>query len=436
MASVTSTSRVVTAMLLNATPSSEEEKYVFIDYNQRIAVSALTLLISVFGLVGNLLVLFAVSLSRKLQTKVNVFVVNLCIADCIICCVLPFNVVAMLSKKGWPLSPHMCAAAAGFLWIALGVGTVTLALIAFNRYYVIKKYNFDKAYSSKRITCMVVFSWLYPSLLILIATNAGLGRLGYSIKYKACLQDSTHPLSEYLSLYAGITVFLPSLVIIIFCYVMIFVHVRKHHRHLIRIFIIGDGNRNESFQDTVVSVVETPVTPRTPTQVHFRYPPEPQKADGDISDVKENLSSSGPPPVPFDDLPSPTTPANPITPSTPATNGADVDGEVRPHRTKSVSEELSHTVSRRQADITRNVFYVVCAFLICLTPYGIAILLPNSEPGVPWVMLLLQFNTCVNPVIYALKHPTFRDVIPRILRCDFSNIPAKSAWLKKLLRIN
>nr|XP_054768048.1 muscarinic acetylcholine receptor M2-like [Lytechinus pictus] len=435
MVSTTSTSNAVTAMLVNVTPSSKEGGYVFTDYNQRIGVASLTILISIFGLVGNSLVLFAVSLSRKLQTKVNVFVVNLCVADSIICFVLPFNVVAMLSRQGWPLSPHLCSASAGFLWIALGAGTVTLALIAFNRYYVIKKYDFDTAYTSKKIAFMVVFSWMYPTVLTLIATNVGLGRLGYSEKYKACLQDSTHPLSEYLSLLAGITVFVPSLVVIIFCYVMIFVHVRKHHRHLIRIFIIGDGNRNESFHH---SDVENPVTPRTPAQhthVQFQFPPDSPRATDDPSDVRENLSSSSPSPD-TDCLSNPITPI-PTSPSSPIANGTVVEPEDGGrNRTKSVSEELSLSVSRRQADITRNVFYVVCAFLICLTPYGIAILLPNSEPGIPWVMLLLQFNTCVNPVIYALKHPTFRDVIPRILRCDFNSIPAKSAWLKKLLGLN
>ncbi|XP_071498250.1 beta-3 adrenergic receptor-like [Diadema antillarum] len=426
------TAAAVTAMKLNAsqtTPQLQKDEYEFYDYRQRIAVATFSILISVFGILGNSLVLFAVSLSKKLQNKVNVFVVNLSVADTMICCVLPFNVVALLSREGWPQSHSqhlLCSAASGFLWIGLGCGTITLALIAFNRYYVIKHNDFGTAYTSRRIAVMIIFSWLYPAILMNVVTQAGLGRLGYSQKYKSCLQDSTHQYSEYLSLFAGITVFLPSLLIIFFCYTMIFIHVRKHHRHLIRIFIIGGaaaegGARNVSVCENSANY---PSTPRSRDNVHFTFPPDNRPNPDAQSEGVDRPAS-------LLECDTPASAAPSLTPSCPRTPVQAEDG-LGP-RTKSVSEELSHSVSRRQADITRNVFYVVLAFLICLAPYGVAILLPNSEPGIPWVMLLLQFNTCVNPVIYALKHPTFREVIPRILRCDFSNIPAKSQWLKKLL---
>ncbi|XP_022091517.1 beta-4C adrenergic receptor-like [Acanthaster planci] len=101
--------------------------------------------------------------------------------------------------------------------------------------------------------------------------------------------------------------------------------------------------------------------------------------------------------------------------------------------TQPVRRESSHrqNISRRQVEITKNLFYVVCAFILCITPYCAALVIPRSEPFIPWAGAIILANSCINPAIYATKHPYFKQVIGAIVRCRLSAIPEPSSCLKK-----
>ncbi|XP_033632125.1 beta-1 adrenergic receptor-like [Asterias rubens] len=100
--------------------------------------------------------------------------------------------------------------------------------------------------------------------------------------------------------------------------------------------------------------------------------------------------------------------------------------------THPVRRESSHrqSISRRQVEITKNLFYVVCAFFLCITPYCAALVIPKSEPFIPWAGAIILLNSCINPVIYATKHPYFKQVIKAILCCKLSSIPEPSSCLR------
>ncbi|XP_022096849.1 alpha-1A adrenergic receptor-like [Acanthaster planci] len=79
-----------------------------------------------------------------------------------------------------------------------------------------------------------------------------------------------------------------------------------------------------------------------------------------------------------------------------------------------------------QIEVTKNLFYVVCAFLICTAPCCISLLLGKSGLRLyPIGVTLLCCNSCVNPIIYAAKHPQFRLVMKSIILCRFSDIPER-----------
>ncbi|XP_072041865.1 melatonin receptor type 1A-like [Amphiura filiformis] len=85
------------------------------------------------------------------------------------------------------------------------------------------------------------------------------------------------------------------------------------------------------------------------------------------------------------------------------------------------SKEVTSRLKHRQVQITRNMFYVVCAFFFCITPYGISLVVDSSDPAVPYVATLLLMNSCINPLIYA-KHPLFRNVYGKILTCMWKEV--------------
>lgn len=91
-------------------------------------------------------------------------------------------------------------------------------------------------------------------------------------------------------------------------------------------------------------------------------------------------------------------------------------------------------LNRRQIKITKNLFVVVCAYVICVSQYAVFLIIPVFERLLPYSAVLITFSHAVNPLIYALKHPTFKVVIRPMLMCQFSKIPGPSKFLKFILR--
>ena len=105
----------------------------------------------------------------------------------------------------------------------------------------------------------------------------------------------------------------------------------------------------------------------------------------------------------------------------------------RSRRTKS-----KPTVPRRKRElqITKNMFYIVVAFLTCFSPYLIClIILDYDNPILIWTQLLVSVNGCLNPLIYATKHPKFKMLFGLILRCKWKDVPSPTNVLKLFCNI-
>ncbi|XP_071803835.1 melatonin receptor type 1A-like [Asterias amurensis] len=89
-------------------------------------------------------------------------------------------------------------------------------------------------------------------------------------------------------------------------------------------------------------------------------------------------------------------------------------------------------LNRQQLEITKNLFMAVCAFFICITPYSVALFIPNNDRFLLFGGVVFLCNSCVNPIIYAAKHPQFKKVLRLMLRCKYSEIEEPSDALKKL----
>ncbi|XP_011677645.2 G-protein coupled receptor moody-like [Strongylocentrotus purpuratus] len=91
--------------------------------------------------------------------------------------------------------------------------------------------------------------------------------------------------------------------------------------------------------------------------------------------------------------------------------------------------------SKMQIDITKNMAVVIVAFFLCLLPYSCSTYLYKPEICASlFFFVLLTLSTCLNPMIYAVKHPTFKKVFKCMVYFRFHDIPRPSAWLKNILR--
>ena len=95
---------------------------------------------------------------------------------------------------------------------------------------------------------------------------------------------------------------------------------------------------------------------------------------------------------------------------------------------------IEQITRRANNTITKNMFLVFLAFLICFVPTVVTQLIdePFFKPGVPYAIAFLLINACVNPVIYGVKHPYFNNVFKCLLTCRWKDIPEQSDAFKKL----
>ncbi|GFO06596.1 octopamine receptor 1 [Plakobranchus ocellatus] len=139
--------------------------------DQRIAVgdvlSSLLLASVLFMvLVGNCLVVAAVSTSRKLRTVTNVFIVNLACADLLLgVFVLPFSAVLEV-KDEWVFGNIWCQ-----VWLAVDVWLCTasilnLCCISLDRYLAITRpIRYPSLMSARRAKTLVVCVWIFSFLI-------------------------------------------------------------------------------------------------------------------------------------------------------------------------------------------------------------------------------------------------------------------------------
>lgn len=320
--------------------------YQFDDPVQRLIVATITATASIVGLIGNSLVVVAIIFSKKLQTKTNVFVTNLAIADLVTCSLLPFQVVALLVDP-WPLSNPLCTAVGMLTWICLWTSNVTLALIAYNRYNIVlkKRDEYEEIYTKWKMALWINFSWVLPTSLVTIPPAFDFGAMGYSTRYKVCTADTSHPKSDWYALLSSVTIQVPCLFVIIVSYTLLFRHVKRHNQHMLELFTADAEN-------------------------------------GKVS---------------------------------------------------SAAISMQRHLFKRQHQITKNLFVVVCSFMFCVMPFGIACLIPPSYPVIPWVSVLVLVNSCINPIIYGLKHPQFNEVFRPLICCRLRKIPQPSKVLASIV---
>ena len=81
--------------------------------------------------------------------------------------------------------------------------------------------------------------------------------------------------------------------------------------------------------------------------------------------------------------------------------------------------ELRQKLFKRTIILSKNLFFVLCAFFVCLTPYVFNLVIsgPISDELLPYTGAILCVNSCLNPIIYSAKHPDFQQSFKEILCC-------------------
>ncbi|KAK1805854.1 hypothetical protein P4O66_012905 [Electrophorus voltai] len=112
--------------------------------------SLLILMVIIPTIGGNILVILAVSLERRLQNATNYFLMSLAVADLLVgLLVMPIALITVLFNSGWPLPEFLCP-----IWLFLDVlfstaSIMHLCAISLDRYIAIKKPIQHSQYKSR-----------------------------------------------------------------------------------------------------------------------------------------------------------------------------------------------------------------------------------------------------------------------------------------------
>lgn len=364
----------------------------FTDYKQRAIVAAIFFLVFVTGTIGNSLTILSVLLTKKLQNATNTLVINLAISDLIACLFIPWTIFGLLYEgETFPNKlTVICAVAGGVLFVSVGTSFWTLAAIALNRLILITypKHTYNKIFGKKTIFLWIVLIWAIPCSFTLIPPLVGVGALGFNPKYKTCSDISAgyheNGSQTYDFIQAG-GVFPIPLVILVVSYTRIIYFVRSHSKKFVTREIVMPQKRE----------------PPTQSEVFTEIPPS-------SSDTADNAYNGRTRKISV---------AVSVESMTQLDTSKDATVFRKPKR-----------MSRRELQVTKNLFIIFCAFIICLLPYSVVLVVDTSDPVTPYAAALLLLNSCINPIIYATRFPNFKMIFKLILKCQWHAIPEPS-WL-------
>ncbi|XP_054774039.2 melatonin receptor type 1A-like [Lytechinus pictus] len=369
----------ITAMDINQTELHD------VNYAGRVIISIYFILVAIFGFFGNLIILVVLVKIPKMRSHTNIFIGSLAVSDLTTCLMLPFLAAGILSKTGWPMPNWMCIINAIVRFTSQGSSVWNLVAIAVNRLVLVTMSArlYRVLYQTSTIIVNIAFVWLFPLSCVIIPYLTGDIVIGFDKGPNICsdtdFDSNGNPAHTFVYIQGLVLSCIP-LVIVVVCYIRIYVFVRLHIRR-----------QNKTATSMMSMVARRPTRPEPSSMTSSELKTESETNDGKTAKKSQigGLKS----------------------------------------RLKKIS--LRRNYSQLESRITKNCFYVFLGFLICIIPYGICILADIGFDGAPLAMIFLVSSTCLNPIIYGTKHPLFKSAMWNILTARFSrdsNIPDASAF--------
>ncbi|XP_033102239.1 melatonin receptor type 1B-like [Anneissia japonica] len=355
------------------------------------------IIISIVGLFGNLLTIIAILRTNKLRITANYFLVNLAIADVVICTfVCPFYLLALFHRK-WPLADRFCAAIGGISCIVLAASVLSLLAISINRYFcIVKNKLYAKYYSTQRTIWHCVIVWI-ASVISISPTLGGLGEFGFNEHILVCGYKITYE-SWKCQIATMIIIFIVSTSTILFCYYNIWKEV------------YNSSNRTKRKASTVSQISLSGSTSDIYNKKH--------SLTGTINDNNRKLSLSGT----INDN-------NRKLGFSGTTNdnrklslaGTINDNNRKLGKLRSQLSMMKLVPRTRDIQVAKTSLIVLLTFMICWTPTVIQVVFDRNFKTPDGVVQAFAFlalaNSSINPFIYAWRNRHFRKAYKRIITC-------------------
>ncbi|XP_050729446.1 5-hydroxytryptamine receptor-like [Eriocheir sinensis] len=386
--------------------------------------------------IGNVFVIAAILLERNLQQVANFLIVSLAVADLMVAClVMPLGAVYEISRE-WILGPELCD-----MWTSSDVLCCTasilhLVAIALDRYWAVTQVDYIHSRNGTRIGLMILMVWL-TAVVVSIAPLFGWKDPDFLVRvneHKKCLvsQDLAY------QVFATMATFYVPLTAILILYWKIFQAARKRiHKSKFggkeakQKKNINKGKNKGAKEPTTAATTTAPTAPAAAASGTSGAPPSAAGGSGGAAgggDHKTTIRPNGV--ADHQQTTAFTTVASGASPDKSSNNGAlsvcshvsEVSRlEMLPKEApkKSKKETLE---AKREKKAAKTLAIITGAFVICWLPFFVTALLMPICPACYFSDVMFSiflwlgyFNSTLNPIIYTIFSPEFREAFKRIL---------------------
>ncbi|XP_068460249.1 5-hydroxytryptamine receptor 2B [Clinocottus analis] len=345
---------------------------------------------------GNILVILAVSLERKLQNATNYFLMSLAVADLLVgLLVMPIALVTVLYDSDWPLPEPLCP-----IWLFLDVlfstaSIMHLCAISLDRYIAIKKPIQHSQYKSRaKAMVKIALVWLISICIAIPIPIKGLknshlpNNITFNSNHTCMLKTDTF--QEFI-MFGSLAAFFIPLTIMMVIYLLTVQVLRK------KVYLLRSKVTQRLSSPTVSTVFqrEQTVTPLQAEQVH--------NLDSRLPRMQEQTYAD-------------------------ATHSPTRD-EISFRRMSTMGKKSMQTLSNEQR-ASKVLGIVFLLFVVMWCPFFItnitSVLCTSCDVHViarlmeifVWVGYL---SSGINPLVYTLFNQTFRRAFTRYMTCNYKS---------------
>ncbi|XP_058798710.1 5-hydroxytryptamine receptor isoform X1 [Phymastichus coffea] len=368
--------------------------------------------------IGNVFVIVAIYIERNLQSVANYLIISLAVADLLVALlVMPLGAVYEIYSR-WSLGPRLCD-----MWTISDVLCCTasilhLVAIAVDRYWAVTDLNYIQARNPRRIGFLIAAVWIV-ALGVSLAPQLGWKDPGYldRIAEGRCLisQDPAY------QIFATCATFYLPLLVILFLYWRIFQAARRRIRKRPGTTIQPPRERRG-----ILRLVRKSPREESTAFTITRSTPDHSSVSPEKSSSHNGANAPAATTAPTAETASATTPAvahTTVMTTTTLTSSSSATTTMTTTTITASTRKTRETIeAKRERKAAKTLAIITGAFVACWLPFFLVALLravcgPCQPPDlVDSVFLWLgYFNSTLNPVIYTVFSPEFRQAFKRIL---------------------
>ncbi|XP_078524305.1 5-hydroxytryptamine receptor 2B [Lissotriton helveticus] len=367
-----------TVMVQNASTKTQDQ----LPEKQWAALLILMVIIPTIG--GNILVILAVSLEKKLQNATNYFLMSLAVADLLVgLLVMSGGLLSILFKPKWPLSDALCA-----IWLFLDVlfstaSIMHLCAISLDRYIAIKRPIQASQYKSRsKALIKISVVWVISIGIAIPIPIKGMHDNSTIYTENGTCLVQPEPFKHFVLYGSTVAFFIPFVIMVVIYFLTI--HVLRKKAYLIK-----HRQPQRMMWSSVSTVFQRDMSPcSSPEKVAML---DASRKDKMVMPINEEM---------------------PL------------------RRLSTVGKKSMQTITNEQR-ASKVLGIVFLLFVLMWSPFfitNVATVLCTECDQQVMEMLMDIFvwvgyvSSGVNPLVYTLFNKTFREAFTRYIRCDYRSL--------------